>query len=126
MAFKGKKGKSISMKRKAGHVGNKKNTKFQRILVSPSSVRGQVQTSKNTQAQREITSFFKPTPKPVPQSHIPLDKNAFKSGNDGKVQSATTEKAASMRKHRHVQTLKNALLNNKLTFQQKSLTCQPK
>ena len=27
-----------------------------------------------------------------------------------------------MRKHRHVQTLKNALLNNKLTFQQKSLT----
>ena len=122
MAFKGKKGKSIGIKRKAGDISNKKNTKFQRILVSCSSIRGQVQTSKTTRAQREITSFFKPTPKPVSPSHIPLDKNAFKMGYDGKDQSTTTEKAASMRKLRHVQTLKNALLNTKLSFQQKSLT----
>ena len=54
-------------------------------IVSPSSVRGQFQKSKTTRAQQEITSFFKPTPKPVSQSHTPLDKNAFKVGNDGKV-----------------------------------------
>mgnify|MGYP001374099165 CR=1 FL=1 len=62
------------MKRKEGNPFKKKNTKFQRILVSCSSIRGQVQTYRTTQAQQEITSFFKPTQKPVPQSHIPLDK----------------------------------------------------
>ena len=117
MAFKGKKGKTIGMKRKAGHFGNKKNTICRRVLLSPSSVRGQAQKYRTTRAQREITSFFKPIPIPVSQSHIPLDKNAFKIGNDGNSLSTITEKAASMRKLRHVQTLKNAFLNTKLTFQ---------
>ena len=122
MAFKGKKGKTIGMKRKAGHFSNKKNTKCRRVLLSPSSVRGQIRTSTTIRAQQEITSFFKPIPIPVSQSHIPLDKNAFNIGNDGKSQSTITEKAASMRKLRHVQTLKNVLLNTKLTFQQMALT----
>ena len=61
MAFKGEKGKSIGSKQKSGHRDNKKNTKFYRILVLPSSVGGQVQKSKSIHAQQKITSFFEST-----------------------------------------------------------------
>ena len=102
MAFKGKKGKSIGSKRKADHRNNKKNTKFHRILVSPSSVRGQVQKLTSTHTQQQIISFFEPTPKSVSQSLIFLNKDAFKIGSDGKVWSNISERAASIAKHGNV------------------------
>ena len=84
MTFKGKKGRSISSRQKFGYHDNKKNTKFYLILVSPSPVRGMVQTSRTKQSQRQIKSFFDLTSKAVSQSHIPLNKDKIKTGDNRK------------------------------------------
>ena len=102
MTFKGKKQKLIDSKQKSGHIGNKNNTKFHRIIVSQFSIRGQVRKDRITQVQQKITSFFLPTSKSGSQPHFPLNKNSFKIGNNGKFQSHISGKAASMAKHSNV------------------------
>ena len=70
-----------------------KRKKYNRVIISRYSGRGQMQTSSIKRVQGQITSFFQPAPEPILQLFVPLNKDAFDIDNEGKGRSNIWGKA---------------------------------